>query len=157
MKMTAHDMPRNYWLKQAEKNGIAYRTFWMREQRGWSSKEAATTPLCHKATRKPSPDSTTYKLKAAGLRPNAVRDFRRNHPDTEMSVDEIIAHLIARRERPTLTDMARAAGLHPDTVKYRMKRSGWSLERALSVPAMTRQQCGQIRARQRWGKKEAKG
>lgn len=152
MKMTARDMPRSYWIKQAEKHGIAYRTFWMREQRGWTSKDAATTPLCHKATRKPDTNSTTYKLKAARLRPNAIRDFRRAHPDTALSVDEIIAHLVARRERKSIAQRAREAGLHPDTVMTRIRRRGWSLERALSEPAMTHSQAGKIRAKQRWGK-----
>ncbi len=155
MKIMAHDLPRDYWRKLAERNGLKYRTYWMRLQRGWTPEQAATTPTLHKATRKPDPNSTTQKLKAAGLHPRTVNDYRRNHPDTTLTDDEIIAFAVERRNQKSMAQRCREAGLHTDTVWARIHRQGWSVEEALSTPPMTPRQSGQMRAKQRKAQREA--
>lgn len=156
MKIIAHELPHSYWRRVAERHGIPAHTWRMRLRRGWDQQRAATTPLMHASNRQPDPASRTQKLKAAGLRTGAIGEYRRENPDTRLSDDEIIARLLERRNRNTLTDRARAAGLNPATVYKRVRRMGWSEERALSTPIMTRREAGQIRARQRWHYPEAR-
>ncbi|MGQ7247574.1 hypothetical protein ACUN9Y_09565 [Halomonas sp. V046] len=152
MKLSNAELPRSYWAKLAKRNGISDGTFRTRAYRGWSYKAAATTPPRNAGNRTPQPESTASKQRAAGLDATAVWRYRQSHPDTELSVDQIIEKLQERRARPNITEIARKAGLSPATVLTRIGRQGWTLEQALTRRPMTHREAGKIRAQQMHGK-----
>lgn len=134
MKMTARELPRSYWRKVAEKNGVRRKTFNNRISRGWSPAEAATRPLKAGSGWK-STGSTTYeKCRQAGLAEDAVSRYRRRNGEAaaEMSDEQIIDHL---RSYHTQSPKALAAkvGIHHKTLESRLRR-GWDIQRALSEP-----------------------
>src|SRR5690554_4722478 len=133
MKLTAHDMPRSYWRKQAEANGIFLKTFDSRLSRGWTPQQAATEPPAEGKGWKSTGSTDAEVSRAYGLHWEAVRKWRRRHGDDDTPAEVIAGRLVAFHERETLKGKALAAGLDPRTVWDRLRR-GWSEERALSTP-----------------------
>lgn len=134
MKLTAHDIPESVWKQRAI---VSRSLYYLRRSRGWSPKQAATTPRNgRKATKAPG---LATLCKAAGLHWQAGSDYKRRHPERAagMSDEEIVAHIVAYHERESVAEQARERGLDPRTVHARIHKLGWSLERALSTPVQS--------------------
>lgn len=131
MIIADHEIPEAVWKRRAIVSRSLYQ---LRRKRGWSPQEAAMTPRSeNKATR---PPGLASMCEAAGLHHQAASDFKRRRPEkaATMSDEEIIDHLVAKRDAATLAERARMAGISPKTVSSRIGKLGWSLERALSTP-----------------------
>ena len=132
MNIAAHELPRSYWRKVAEKNGIRRKTFETRISRGWAHYDAATRPP--RAGWRSAGSRTYEKCRQAGLSEDAVSRYRRRHGKSAagMSDEEIIKHLRIYHTK-SVRALATRAGINRKTLESRL-RSGWPLERALSEP-----------------------
>ncbi len=107
---------------QSNKAGLKPMMVFHRLKRGWSIERALSTP----------PRDTTKSLAArareAGLSVGAVS---RRVNGLGWSIERALSTPV--HHAPEYIQLAREAGLKPDTVEY---RDGWSEERALSTPAL---------------------
>lgn len=147
MKIMPTDLPLSHWQRIAEQNGIQRRTFNYRLKK-MSPDKAATTPLKRQnngQSPRINPNSMRQKCLAAGLDQAALCRYRRYHPNTPLSDEQIIERLLAykaARANP-IAPMAKRAGISPDAVRYRLNHN-WSLEKALSRPPMTHSEAARI-------------
>lgn len=135
MKIMATDLPLSHWQRIAEQNGIQRRTFLYR-LKTMDAKKAATKPL-KKGGIKPIATSKRQKSLAAGLDECALSRYRREHPESQLSDEDALAFLQARKAKlqNTLRERALAAGLSPQLVYHRISRN-WPLDKALNTPPM---------------------
>lgn len=137
MKILPHERGDAYWrrvaLEEKEMNGSTYRT---RRMNGMSAMEAALTPVKSIASSVRDPDSAAQVAKRHDIHPNAIWEFKRKNPDTELGYEEI-AEIVAERkkaqeERAAFNDRCRAKGLVPRTIRGWMKRYGLTEEQAIN-------------------------
>jgi hypothetical protein len=57
---------------------------------------------------------------------------------------------ISRGDIMNIKEEAIARGLNPVTVYNRIRRSGWSVERALNTPVLTKSECGKLAEGRGW-------
>ncbi|SEN66158.1 hypothetical protein [Halomonas caseinilytica] len=113
--------------------------------------EAAAKP----ARSKNDPESITNKLRRHGFSHSGVQAYRRRHPDSELTDDEIIQQMIERRERRQKIDAAVRDGIPRQTIYYRQCYQGMTLDEACNTPLMTKSDAGRISAALRNGKEVA--
>ena len=94
---------------------------------------------------KPIATSKRQKSLAAGLDECALSRYRREHPESQLSDDDALALLQARKAKlqNTLRERALAAGLSPQLVYHRISRN-WPLDKALNTPSMPTSQAARI-------------
>ncbi|MDL4862958.1 hypothetical protein NPJ88_011485 [Halomonas elongata] len=139
---------RKKWRPVARENGINETTYQTRMRRGWTPEEAATTPV----QTKNDPNGAAAKLRHHGFNLMGVREYRRRHPDSELTDDEIIQQMVERRERRRMIDAAVAAGIPRQTIYHRQCYQGMTLEEACNTPLMTKSDAGRIGTAIQWGK-----
>lgn len=130
MKLTAHDLPRSYWRKVAEKNGILRNTFNYRLSVGMSPRDAATRPL----ERQPSRKGAKQLCRDAGLHEESIYKYRSKREGApDLTDEEIIERIKAHHTRVNISELARQSGISRDTISRRLA-NGWSIEKATTVP-----------------------
>lgn len=143
MKIMDNDRPLSYWERIAEENGISRKTFTYRLKRH-APRDAATMPLQNKG-RGINPNSDRQIAISAGLKPEAIAQYRKRHPQTTLTQQEIARRqqeYRAAQEVP-IVQQAKAAGLSHQLVYNRLSR-GQRLEEALGTPPMKRSEYAKL-------------
>lgn len=148
MKIMDTEITPKYWLQLAKRNGISRKCYETRLKRGASYREAATKPIDPKHQHrlgKTNPNSVMQIAMAAGLSKTAIIDYRRRHPGCGLSNQQIIEKLQAyqKKRQNSISQRAKAAGL-PDYIVYHRLGSGWTTEKALATPVMTRREYARL-------------
>ena len=131
MKIPAHEMPRSYWIKQAEKNGILRNTFNNRLRSGWPIDKAATQPVNPGGRAK---QGAKPLCREAGLNEESIYHYRRARGGApELTDEQIIERLKAHHARISISALARESGISRTTISRRLAR-GWSIEEATRTP-----------------------
>lgn len=152
MQIMDNDLPLSYWIRIAEKNGIARKTFHYRLKRH-APRAAATMPL-HNKGKPADPNSARQVALNAGLHECSIVKYRDRRPGCTLSNQQIVKKLLAhhKQRENTLSKRAKAAGL-PEHVLYHRLSSGWPIDKALKEPLMTRSEYsrlgGKARAQQK--------
>lgn len=129
MKLTAHDMPRSYWRKVAEGNGVLHKAFNYRIRAGWPIDKAATVPSGVHAR-----GGAKQLCRDAGLSEEAVYHYRAHRNGAPGLTDEqIVERLKAHHERVSISQLSRESGISRATISRRL-RQGWTVKEATTIP-----------------------
>lgn len=149
MKIMDTELTPRYWRQLATRNGISRKCYEARLQRGYNYRQAATTPVDKKHQHrlgKCVAGSARQAALAAGLPESAVTNYRKRHPETPLTDQQIITALLDYHERMKnpIYKRARAKGLTTATVYRRTSVQGWSLEKALNTPPISASEAARI-------------
>lgn len=134
--------------------GIDRQRVWARVKSGWSLDMALSTPIIAKAPRSTKRDAVKGRIYAAKCK--AMVSALLGHPVTRDEAWRFMRDLRRVGIDPmggrwngvaTVKEKAVAAGINPAIVRQRVKRNGWSLERALATPVEHRSDTLTHRAR----------
>jgi DNA invertase Pin-like site-specific DNA recombinase len=131
MKLTSRDLPRSYWQRVAQRNGILRNTFNYRLRAGWAIEKAATKPVNSGGRAK---QGAKPLCREAGLHEESVYQYRRaRNGAPELTDEEIVNRLKAHHARVSISELARESGVSRATISRRLAR-GWSVEKATRTP-----------------------
>lgn len=149
--------PYDYYItpeefEQAKKNGVSQVTFYNRvRQLGWSKEKAMNTPPRKKTFHsnkwiKIAEENgiciSTYKYRINQL--GYSEEQAATKPLQDRAKQAKIAHSASRKYPLEILELAKRNGIGYDTFRSRVNESGWSLEKAATVPIMTPSESARI-------------